>query len=128
MGLTISALVARASGRPVAAGKSIVGSAVFTHESGIHVDGLLKDRGNYEAFRPEELGRAHQLVLGKHSGSHGVRDAYARLGMHLSAVQAETLLACIRAHVGATKRAPTEAELIRFYLEALPHAATAASA
>jgi homocitrate synthase NifV len=52
----------------VAAGKSIVGEAVFTHESGIHVDGLLKDRGNYEAFQPEELGREHRLVLGKHSG------------------------------------------------------------
>jgi homocitrate synthase NifV len=54
----ISQLVAQASGRPVAAGKSIVGAAVFTHESGIHVDGLLKDRRNYEAFQPEELGRS----------------------------------------------------------------------
>jgi homocitrate synthase NifV len=84
----LSQLVAQASGRPVAAGKSIVGAAVFTHESGIHVDGLLKDRGNYEAFQPEELGREPPLVLGKHSGSHGVRDAYARLGMQLSAGQA----------------------------------------
>ncbi|HJV69197.1 homocitrate synthase [Ideonella sp.] len=124
----ISQLVARASGRPVAAGKSIVGDAVFTHESGIHVDGLLKDRGNYEAFQPEELGRAHRLVLGKHSGSHGVRHAYARLGMHLSGDQAQALLECIREHVAATKREPTDDELIRFYLEALPHTATAARA
>lgn len=113
----ISQLVAQASGRPVAAGKSIVGAAVFTHESGIHVDGLLKDRGNYEAFQPEELGRQHSLVLGKHSGSHGVRDAYARLGMQLSAQQAHALLGCIRAHVAATKRAPTDAELLRFYFD-----------
>ncbi|MFT3956400.1 MAG: homocitrate synthase [Piscinibacter sp.] len=113
----ISQLVAVASGRPVAAGKSIVGAAVFTHESGIHVDGLLKDRGNYEAFQPEELGRQHSLVLGKHSGSHGVRDAYARLGMQLSAQQASALLDCIRSHVAATKRAPTDAELLRFYFD-----------
>lgn len=113
----ISQLVAQASGRPVAPGKSIVGAAVFTHESGIHVDGLLKDRGNYEAFQPEELGRRHCLVLGKHSGSHGVRDAYARLGMQLSTQQAHVLLACIRGHVAATKRAPTDAELIRFYFD-----------
>jgi len=119
----ISQLVAHASGRPVAAGKSIVGAAVFTHESGIHVDGLLKDRGNYEAFRPEELGRAHSLVLGKHSGSHGVRDAYARLGMQLSAGQAQSLLERIRSHVTLTKRAPTDEELIRFYLEAAPRPA-----
>jgi homocitrate synthase NifV len=122
----ISQLVAAASGRPVAAGKSIVGDAVFTHESGIHVDGLLKDRGNYEAFRPEELGRAHRLVLGKHSGSHGVRSAYARLGMQLSAGQAQAMLDCIRAHVSVTKRAPSDAELIRFYLEALPRPAAGA--
>jgi homocitrate synthase NifV len=117
----ISQLVARASGRPVAAGKSIVGAAVFSHESGIHVDGLLKDRGNYEAFAPEELGRSHRLVLGKHSGSHGVCNAYARLGVELSADQAQHLLACIREHVCAHKCEPSDAELIRFYFEALPH-------
>ena len=113
----ISQLVALASGRPVAAGKSIVGAAVFTHESGIHVDGLLKDRGNYEAFRPEELGREHSLVLGKHSGSHGVRNAYARLGLQLRDPEVRPLLECIRAHVEATKRAPTDTELLRFYFE-----------
>jgi homocitrate synthase NifV len=118
----ISQLVARASGRPVAAGKSIVGAAVFTHESGIHVDGLLKDRGNYEAFAPEELGRHHDLVLGKHSGSHGVCNAYARLGVELSADQARQLLDCIREHVSQRKRAPSDADLIRMYFEALPHA------
>lgn len=126
----ISQLVAAASGRPVAAGKSIVGAAVFTHESGIHVDGLLKDRGTYEAFRPEELGRAHSLVLGKHSGSHGVRHAYARLGMTLDEAQVGALLECIRGHVAATKQAPTDEELVRFYidrcLEALPHPAVGA--
>lgn len=119
----ISRLVAEASGRPVNAGKSIVGDAVFTHESGIHVDGLLKDRANYEAFRPEELGREHRLVLGKHSGSHGVMAAYARLGISLDALQAQELLARIRAHVSATKRPPTDEDLIRFYLVALPESA-----
>jgi homocitrate synthase NifV len=118
----ISQLVARASGRPVAAGKSIVGAAVFTHESGIHVDGLLKDRRNYESFSPEELGLSHRLVLGKHSGSHGVVNAYARLGVELSTAQAQQLLACIRDHVSAHKREPSDAELIRFYFGALPPA------
>jgi len=113
----ISQLVACASGRPVAAGKSIVGSAVFTHESGIHVDGLLKDRGNYEAFQPEELGRRHRLVLGKHSGSHGLRNACARLGLSLSPEHAQRLLARIRSHVTTTKRAPGDAELLRLHAE-----------
>jgi homocitrate synthase NifV len=114
----ISQLVARASGRPVAAGKSIVGDAVFTHESGIHVDGLLKDRGNYENFAPEELGRSHQLVLGKHSGSAGVRLACARLGLQLDEHDSRALLASIRAHVTATKQSPTDDELLRLVLQA----------
>ncbi|WP_088284592.1 homocitrate synthase [Ideonella sp. A 288] len=113
----ISALVARASGRPVAAGKSIVGAAVFSHESGIHVDGLLKDRRNYEAFAPEELGRTHQLVLGKHSGSAAVIDRYARLGLHLEPEHVPVLLERIRTHVMDTKREPSNQDLTHFFLE-----------
>ncbi|MBI5717746.1 MAG: homocitrate synthase [Burkholderiales bacterium] len=123
----ISQLVARASGRPVAAGKSIVGAAVFTHESGIHVDGLLKDRRNYETFRPEEVGSAHRLVLGKHSGSHGVRAACARLGLQAGEAMVQALLARIREHVALTKRTPDDADLLRFHDEALPAAALASS-
>lgn len=115
----ISRLVARASGRPVAPGKSIVGEAVFTHESGIHVDGLLKDRRNYEAFPPEELGRAHRLVLGKHSGSHGVLAACTKLGLPLDAALVGALLARIRDFVVSTKRTPDDADLARFHAEAL---------
>ncbi len=113
----ISKLVEHASGRAVAANKSIVGEAAFTHEAGIHVDGLFKDPRNYQGFDPAEVGRQHQTLLGKHSGSRGVIDAYAHLGMALSAVEAEILLARIRSHAIATKRPPTVAELERFYLE-----------
>ncbi|MBK1687151.1 homocitrate synthase [Rubrivivax gelatinosus] len=114
---TISALVAHASGRPVAPGKSIVGDAVFSHESGIHVDGLLKDRRNYENFAPEELGRTHRLVLGKHSGSAAVIERYARLGLPVAPRQVPRLLARIRAHVACTKLEPSADDLARFYLD-----------
>lgn len=113
----ISELVARASGRPVAAGKSIVGAAVFAHESGIHVDGLLKDRRNYEAFAPEEVGRSHRLVLGKHSGSAAVIERYARLGVELAPELVAPLLERIRSHASATKREPGADDLLRFHLE-----------
>jgi homocitrate synthase NifV len=113
----ISQLVASASGRPVAANKSIVGEAVFTHESGIHVDGLLKYPANYENFSPAELGRQHRTVLGKHSGSHAVRDAYARLGMTLSDDDVQRMLDKIRWHAMSAKRAPDADELTFFYLE-----------
>lgn len=112
----ISALVAAASGRPVAANKSIVGDAVFTHESGIHVDGLLKNPANYENFSPAELGRQHRLVLGKHSGSRAVKNAYAKLGIMLSDNDARLILEKIRVHAMHTKRTPNEDELAGFYL------------
>jgi homocitrate synthase NifV len=113
----ISRMVELASGRRLAANKCIVGEAAFTHEAGIHVDGLSKNPRNYEGFDPAEVGREHRTLLGKHSGSHGVIDAYAGLGLTLSADEAQMLLARIRHHAVATKRPPTIAELKRFYLE-----------
>ncbi len=116
--VAISQLVAQASGRPVAANKSIVGEAVFTHESGIHVDGLLKNPSNYEGFDPAELGRERRTVLGKHSGSRAVRVAYQALGLPVIDPQVPSLLERIRTHAVNTKRAPTSDELQRFFLEA----------
>ena len=113
----ISRLVAMASGRPVPANKSIVGEGVFTHESGIHVDGLIKNRANYQNFDPEEVGRDHRLVLGKHSGSNAVMRAYANLGIRLDELQAGAILARIRQYAGSAKHAPNTNDLKRFYLE-----------
>ncbi|MDD3764684.1 MAG: homocitrate synthase [Nevskiales bacterium] len=113
----ISALVAAASGRRVEAGKSVVGEAVFTHESGLHVDGLLKNPRNYQPFDPAELGRAHRMVLGKHSGSHAVAAALAELGLTIGEGDVEAILARVRTHATACKRAPTPDELRGFYLE-----------
>lgn len=115
--IAISDLVAEASGRPVAPNKSIVGRAVFTHESGIHVDGLIKDPWNYQAFDPAELGRRHRMMLGKHSGSHAVKDAYAKLGHDVADVLAARLLEAIRKHAMRMKRPPSDADLRQFYLE-----------
>ena len=113
----ISELVATASGRPVALNKSIVGGAVFTHESGIHVDGLIKNPSNYEGFSPSEVGREHHTVLGKHSGSHSVIDAYAKIGLALTDLEAHSLLNMIRIHAILTKNTPSIDDLKRFYLE-----------
>lgn len=116
----ISRLVSIASGRPIPVNKSIVGDAVFTHESGIHVDGLIKHPLNYQGVDPEEVGRTHKLVLGKHSGSSAVMQAYAVIGIMLTEFEAKAMLARIREHAVATKRAPSSADLKRFYLEATP--------
>ncbi len=116
----ISNLVAQASGRPVAANKSIVGAGVFTHESGIHVDGLLKNPSNYEGFSPAEVGRQHTTVLGKHSGSSAVRAAYSNIGIVLNERESEVLLDQIRIHATSNKRAPDRNDLERLYLAAVP--------
>jgi homocitrate synthase NifV len=115
--LAISQLVARASGRAVAVNKSIVGDAVFTHESGTHVDGLIKYTRNYQNIDPHEVGRQNRLVLGKHSGSRAVIHTYAELGIVLQEGEARTILDRIRDFAVIAKRAPEPAELQRFYLE-----------
>ncbi|MDD4932289.1 MAG: homocitrate synthase [Methylacidiphilaceae bacterium] len=110
--LSLSELVAEISGRPVPQAKSIVGRAVFTHESGIHIDGLLKDPWNYQAFDPKELGRSHELVVGKHSGPRAIQWSYRRLGIDLTLSEAEALRLPIADFVTRWKRSPRESELL----------------
>jgi homocitrate synthase NifV len=111
----LSQLVANASGRPVPWQKSLIGEGVFDHEAGIHVDGLLKDPHNYQGIDPGELGRQHRLVLGKHSGIHGLIYAYAQLGVQLTREQAGTLLEQVRGFTTRSKRSPQPEELLGFY-------------
>ncbi len=113
----VSELVAKASGRPTSWQKSVVGEGVFTHESGIHVDGLLKDPLNYQGLDPALLGRTHRLVIGKHSGSHAVREGYAQLGIELAQTEAEQLLPVIRAYVSRTKLSPDAPQLEMLYYQ-----------
>jgi homocitrate synthase NifV len=115
----VSDLVALASGRPVAINKSIVGRGVFTHESGIHVHGLLADPANYQALDPLMLGRRHEVVLGKHSGLAAVVHALSDLGLGVGEAQARAVLARVRAHAAGFKRAPTVEDLRRFHGETL---------
>ncbi|MBK5970341.1 MULTISPECIES: homocitrate synthase [Thiorhodovibrio] len=115
---TLSELVATASGRPVAWQKSLIGAGAFTHEAGIHVDGLMKDLLNYQGIDPAELGRAHRMVLGKHSGRHALVRAYAeQLNTSLTAEQATSLLARVRRFVTEHKRSPETGDLRGFLSE-----------
>ena len=115
---SLSHLVARASGKPVAWHKSLVGQGAFTHEAGIHVDGLLKDARNYQGIDPAEVGRRHDLVLGKHSGRSSVRQVYGEvLHLDLAPEQAERVLPLVRRFVTHHKRSPGASELRGFLAE-----------
>jgi 2-isopropylmalate synthase len=84
----ISRLVSHVTGLAVQRNKAIVGQNAFAHEAGIHQDGMLKDRSTYEIMRPEDVGLAKtELVLGKHSGRHALRQKVRELGYHLDEEQ-----------------------------------------
>jgi len=88
----VSRMVSTITGMLVQRNKAIVGRNAFAHESGIHQDGMLKERSTYEIIRPEDVGVPKtDLVLGKHSGRHALRDRVAELGYHLNEAQTQLL-------------------------------------
>ena len=80
-----SRLVSMITGIMVQPNKAIVGANAFSHEAGIHQDGMLKNPMTYEIMRPEAIGLStNRLVLGKHSGRHALREHLKDLGYDLS--------------------------------------------
>ena len=80
-----SRLVSRLTGYPVQPNKAIVGRNAFAHESGIHQDGVLKERTTYEIMDATTVGlEANAIVLGKHSGRHALQQALSELGIDLT--------------------------------------------
>jgi 2-isopropylmalate synthase len=76
-----SRMVSRLTGYAVQPNKAIVGRNAFAHESGIHQDGVLKERSTYEIMDATEVGlESNSIVLGKHSGRHALKDALEQLG------------------------------------------------
>jgi len=79
-----SRLVSRLTGYSVPPNKAVVGRNAFAHESGIHQDGVLKERSTYEIMDATEVGlESNAIVLGKHSGRHALRDALEQLGFRV---------------------------------------------
>jgi len=78
-----SRLVSTITGMAVQPNKAIVGANAFRHESGIHQDGVLKERSTYEIINPEDVGISiSNIVLGKHSGRHALKDRIREMGYH----------------------------------------------
>src|SRR5436190_2386131 len=88
----VSRKLAHITGMAVQRNKAIVGQNAFAHEAGIHQDGMLKERSTYEIMRPEDVGIPRtELVLGKHSGRHALKQRVTDLGYHLTDEQLNRL-------------------------------------
>lgn len=111
----LSNLVGKASSRPVPEWKAVVGEKVFSHESGLHADGVLKDPGNYEGYDPSEVGLSRHLVVGKHSGGHGLQDRLEKLGIKVGRKRLAEFLSLVRDESQKKKRALSDQDLIQIY-------------
>jgi len=87
-----SQLVIHLTGIPVPPNKAMVGKNAFAHESGVHQDGMLKEKTTYEIITPESIGlRQSSIVLGKHSGRHALVDKLEKIGYKLSDEQVNSV-------------------------------------
>jgi 2-isopropylmalate synthase len=79
-----SRMISNVTGYEVPPNKAIVGRNAFLHESGIHQDGVLKDRRTFEIMTPKDIGlEGTNIFLGKHSGRHALKDALEELGYYV---------------------------------------------
>jgi 2-isopropylmalate synthase len=119
----VSRMLSSITGMTVQRNKAIVGRNAFAHESGIHQDGMLKERSTYEIMRPEDVGVPRtDLVLGKHSGRHALRERVAEMGYSLTEEQFTTLFDDFKALADKKKEVYDEdlAVLIERYLVDVP--------
>ncbi len=87
----ISKLVARLTGVYIQPNKAIVGENAFSHESGIHSDGIIKNSATYESITPELVGRKRKFVIGKHMGTNGLDNRLKELGLDVDKNQLQQI-------------------------------------
>jgi homocitrate synthase NifV len=109
--------VSNASNRKLPSWKAIVGTAVFTHESGIHADGTLKNPRTYEVFDPEDVGLSRHFVIGKHSGTAGIKKKLAEYNINVDDDIVKEILADVRKTSIELKRPLKDLELLNLYYE-----------
>jgi homocitrate synthase NifV len=109
----LSATVAQASGMFIVPTRPVVGYNVFRHESGVHVDAMLKDPSTYESICPKPLGQAHEFVLGKHSGRGLVDFLLADKGIASTPELTQRILERVKAVKVSTNKAPLRAMAAR---------------
>lgn len=94
----LSKIVEKYSGLTVPASKALVGENSFTHEAGIHVDGIIKDSSTYEPIDPEKIGRRRRFVVGKHSGKRAIENKLEREGYNADEDEINIIFQKIKKH------------------------------
>ncbi|MGQ0682352.1 homocitrate synthase [Bradyrhizobium sp.] len=107
-----AAVVAAAAARTIPLNKAIVGEHVFTHESGIHVDGLLKDQRTYQSLDPVLFGRTNRIVIGKHSGLSAITSLLAELRLQASVDESQRILGRVREYA-VSHKGPVASETVK---------------
>jgi len=108
----LAQLVANKTGVPLPPNKAVVGQNTFTHESGIHTDGTLKDDAMYEPYPPEKVGRQRRLTLGKHAGRAGVEAALTENDVEVSEDELDEIVSRVK-EIGDRGKRVTDADLLR---------------
>jgi len=111
----IGEYVMGAAGRTIPVWKSVIGTNMFAHESGIHADGVIKNPKTYEVYPPDEVGLVRQIVVGKHSGGKTIQLKFHEYGIELSKEDAAELLPRVRTMSIELKRALFDKELLYIY-------------
>ncbi|MGV8135133.1 MAG: hypothetical protein AB2L20_07960 [Mangrovibacterium sp.] len=117
----LSALVSKASGRPVPAGKPVTGGKALSHESGIHTRFLMNDRNSYQLIAAHQIGLKEQgFVFGKHSGRRTLKDLLEKQNIHCEEKNLMQLLGEIRQMACCKKKGLNEQEVLDLAGRLLP--------
>lgn len=112
-----SSIVSKLTGMVVPANKAVVGKNAFAHESGIHQDGVLKEKTTYEIISPELVGvQSNSLVLGKHSGRHAFKNRLNELGLAVPDEEINKLFVSFK-ELADRKKELTDYDLVALVLD-----------
>jgi len=107
----LASLVSRLTGVQLPVNKAVVGEMAFTHESGIHAHGVMREPSTYESIKPEMIGRKRRIVLGKHSGSASVEAALNEMNYKTDENQLKEIVKRIK-QMGDEGKRVTDADLM----------------
>lgn len=108
--------VSIAANKPISSSRPIVGKNIFAHESGIHVNGMIKSKNSYEAFEPESVGLDRLFPIGKHSGSSTLLYHLSKVGIAPNKQKINNILPKVREIVTNRKQVMSVQELKELYL------------